>query len=104
MDGMGAMRTMSEEYINRNALIDDLIHNRSFYPAIVKNAIKAAPAVELVEVVRCGECIYALMSLECNPDSRLCNLNYYSDGGRKIVSRDGFCHLGRRKRSKGDQR
>lgn len=59
---------------------------------------------DVAPVVRCGECIYALMSLECNPYSRLCNLNYNSDGGRKIVNRDGFCHFGRRKRSKGDQR
>lgn len=91
------------EYIERKALIQDLLR-RNFYPVLVKRAILDAPAADVAPVVRCGECIYALMSLECNPDSRLCNLNYYSDGGRKIVNRDGFCHLGRRKRSKGDQR
>lgn len=39
------------EYIDRNALINDLIHNRSFYPAIVKNAIKNAPTADVVAVV-----------------------------------------------------
>ena len=87
---------MSKDYIDRQALIDDLIHNRSFYPVAVKNAIENAPVADVVEVVRCGECIHALKSNECNPDSRLCDLNYYSGGGRKIVNLDGYCHLGRR--------
>lgn len=89
---------MSKNYIDRDALISDLIHNKSFYPAIVKNVIEDAPADDVVPVVRCGECIHALKSNECNPDGRLCNLNFYSDGSRKIVNLDGYCHLGRRKR------
>lgn len=27
----------------------------------------------------------------------ICSLNYYSDGGMKIVNWDDYCHLGRRK-------
>lgn len=42
---------MKPEYIDRNALIDDLIHNRSFYPVIVKNAIKDAPVADVAPVV-----------------------------------------------------
>ena len=53
---------------------------------------------DVAPVVRCGECVHALKSNKCNPDSRLCDLNYYSGGGRKIVNLDGYCHLGRRKR------
>lgn len=52
---------------------------------------------DVAPVVRCGECVHALKSDQCNPDSRLCNLNYYSGSGRKIVNLDGYCHLGRRK-------
>jgi hypothetical protein len=37
-----------EEYIDKNKLIRDLIDNRSFYPAIVKNAIKNAPIEDVV--------------------------------------------------------
>ncbi len=39
-----------KEYIEREALKRDLIDNRSFYPAIVKNAIEEAPAADVVEV------------------------------------------------------
>lgn len=43
-------------YIDANALIDDLIHNRGFYPALVASAIKNAPTADVVEVVRCKDC------------------------------------------------
>ena len=55
-------------------------------------------SADVAPVVRCGDCVHALKSNKCNPDSRLCDLNYYSGGGRKIVNLDGYCHLGRRKR------
>lgn len=37
-------------YIDAEALKQDLIHNRSFYPAIVKSAIENAPTADVVEV------------------------------------------------------
>ena len=43
-------------YIDADVLIDDLIHNRSFYPALVASAIKNAPTAD-VEEVRHGEWI-----------------------------------------------
>lgn len=46
------------EYIDRDKLIRDLIDNRSFCPAIVKNAIENAPTEDVVEVVRCKDCKY----------------------------------------------
>ena len=41
-------------YIDADVLIDDLIHNRSFYPAMVSAAIKNTPTADVVEV-RHGE-------------------------------------------------
>lgn len=43
-------------YIDADKLKQDLIHNRSFYPAIVKSAIENAPTADVVEVVRCENC------------------------------------------------
>lgn len=80
-----------KEYIEREALRRDLIDNRSFYPAIVKCAIESAPAADVVEVVRCKDCVHGLKSNQCNPDSRLCDINYYADGGRKIMNCEDFC-------------
>ena len=39
---------MNDEYIDRKKLIRDLIDNRSFYPALVKNAIENAPTEDVV--------------------------------------------------------
>jgi rubrerythrin len=36
-------------YIDADVLIDDLIHNRSFYPAIVASAIKNIPTADIAE-------------------------------------------------------
>lgn len=52
-----------EEYIDKNKLIRDLIDNRSFYPAIVKNAIKNAP---IEDVVPRSEVIEMLNEIEDN--------------------------------------
>ena len=38
-------------YIDADVLIDDLIHNHCFYPAIVSSAIKNTPTADVVEVV-----------------------------------------------------
>ena len=45
-------------YIDADVLIDDLIHNRSFYPAMVASAIKNTPTADVVSVVRCKDCKY----------------------------------------------
>ena len=90
------MILLDDKLISANALIDDLL-NKSFYPVIVKRDIENAPALDVVEVVRCCNCVNDIKSNKCNHDSRLCSLNYYSDGGMKIVNWDDYCHLGRRK-------
>ena len=38
-------------YIDADALIDDLINNKNFYPALVASAIKNTPTVDMVEVI-----------------------------------------------------
>lgn len=43
-------------YIDEDALKDDLVHNRCFYPAIVDSAIRNTPTADVVEV-RHGEWI-----------------------------------------------
>lgn len=38
--------------IDADALREDLIHNRSFYPVIVKHAIEDAPTIDATPIVR----------------------------------------------------
>lgn len=42
---------MGEEYIDRKALIENLIRNKGFYPVAVKNAIKEIPVADVAPVV-----------------------------------------------------
>lgn len=44
------------KYIDAEALKRDLIDNRGFFPAIVAKAIEDAPAVDVVQVVKCKDC------------------------------------------------
>lgn len=77
-----------KEYFERNALIDDLIHNRSFYPAIVKNAIKNAPAADVAPVVH-GE----WLDCECHNDIVQCSVcgDIYN---RSFVRGHKYCNCG----------
>ena len=78
-------------YIDADVLIDDLIHNRSFYPAMVASAIKNTPTADVVEVrhgewlpwfegsslVSCSVCGYEFCDLiECG--------NYCGNCGAKM--------------------
>ena len=48
---------MSEQrLIDANALIQDLVSKRGFYPAIVKSAVEQAPTVPADVVVHCENC------------------------------------------------
>ena len=79
-----------KEYIERKALIRDLIDNRSFYPAVVKSAIESATVVDVIEVVRCCECKHYCTGY-CVRDV----------GGRTNMlrmNRDDFCSYGERGR------
>lgn len=78
-------------YIDADVLIDDLIHNRSFYPALVASAIKNTPTADVVRVVRCKDCIYRR-----TPD---CSLWYGSVGDIDYIREHGdnfYCSYGER--------
>lgn len=45
-----------DDLIHRDGLKQQL-HERGFYPAIVKGVLESAPTVDAVEVVRCKDCI-----------------------------------------------
>lgn len=52
---IGEVFTMPKEYIEREALIEEL-KRRDFLPVIVKHAIEAVPAADVAEIVRCCNC------------------------------------------------
>ena len=80
-------------YIDADVLIDDLLHNRGFYPAMVSAAIKNTPTADVVEVVRCKDCRWYLTA---NWDGTIL---YGCDctEGLKDVEPNGFCSYGERK-------
>lgn len=46
-----------KEYIERRALIREL-HECGIFPVIVRRTIERAPAADVVEVVRCKDCVW----------------------------------------------
>ena len=78
-------------YIDADVLIDDLIHNRSFYPAIVSSAIKNTPTADVVEVVRCKDCEHRNTS-DCSLwYGMVDDIDYLLDYGENF-----YCSLGKR--------
>ena len=72
-------------YIDAEKLIRDLIDNRNFYPAIVKNAIENAPTEDVVEVVRCKDCTLWLRGV-CHHQSKkytFTDANHYCSYGER---------------------
>ena len=65
---------MAKEYIEREPLKRDLI-DRGFYPAIVKAAIEAAPAADVVAVVH-GKWIKNGNRRTCS----VCGFEYHTNG------------------------
>ena len=84
---------MDNDLISRSALKKTLF-DRSFYPAIVKNALENAPAVDAVPVVRCKDCYY-YEQLPYAPElGKLCVL---SATWRVPMKEDDFCSCGERR-------
>ena len=84
-------KEMPKEYIEREALKRTLIDKKGFYPAIVKEAIETAPAADVVEVVRCRDCVHY-----CPMDKQHKHVRYCYWHSR--LSRDnGYCDEGVRK-------
>lgn len=90
---------MDNELISRSALYDKLIYDTTktytvggnAYVDILRiaDAIQAAPAVDAVEVVRCGECKH----IENSPYGRYCTVWHGHNG----MGDEGFCNYGERK-------
>lgn len=85
--------------IDADALVHDLIHNRSFYPVCVWRAIEDAPTIDAAPVVRCKDCIYYKTG-EYFKDMKFC-FRLKHPGKNKQVGynypEDGFCNYGERK-------
>lgn len=78
------------EYISRDAALIVLDWDCASRDAL--NAIKAIPAADVVEVVRCYECIY----WEHRPD-RQYDLCAYLIGAKRSCNPEDFCSRGKRK-------
>lgn len=88
--------TEKKEYIEREALIKKIfpfgrIHdgNYTIHAKAVRYAIETAPAADVVEVVRCGQCKH----WKINPNNLYGGYCRYCEGA-KI---DHFCSYGERK-------
>ena len=95
---------MDKEYIERNAALDALYDNE--YTTLcpldeVSSVIGVIPAADVVEVVRCKDCIHWLN--EEGLDDQVC-LKIYSDGAVSQFAwqhrePDDFCSYGKRRDS-----
>ena len=84
------------EYIDREALIESL--PVAWDSAI--NAIKSAPAADVVPVVRCHECVYSKIIgiYSKHIGYMVCTRWGYDEGeGPNVVNGDDFCSYGVRK-------
>lgn len=81
------------EYIDRQALLQILNENKIPYNADVNYFITNAPVVNVVEVVRCKDCIYKKNAETNHKGFLIC---YAS--GMEITDND-FCSYGERERN-----
>ena len=81
---------MPKEYIDKEAVKRILVDKYNFFPVFVKNAIEEASTADVVEVVRCGECIHSKRRF-MQDDAVICE-KYMTYKGIK-----GFCNEGERK-------
>lgn len=84
---------MNNDLISRSALLEALEYDpaKSTYnnPHSTFGIILSAPAVDAVEVVRCGECKH----IENSPYGRYCTVWHGHNG----MGDEGFCSYGERK-------
>lgn len=105
---------MDKEYIERDALLEDIsesvVHTvRVGYPSPevrgankVIDRIKAAPTADVVEVVRCKDCLFSLKE-PAYEHGYMCYKGVYHPGigetrHRKLVQDCDFCSYGKRKK------
>ena len=85
---------MSEQrLIDANALTQDLVSKRGFYPSIVKSAVEKAPTVPAEVVVHCRECKYYQDNNGGYPNS---DCRWRQD---ETPDADDFCSCGERRES-----
>ena len=91
-----------KEYIERGALIEFVKQNTPHIDGdttmqCVERAMKAAPAADVVEVVRCKDCIHSVPLL----DRLMCNRNAHKSEngwfGLRATADKHFCGYGERK-------
>ena len=92
---------MADKFISANALIKDLL-NKSFYPVFVRRAIEDAPAVDVVEVVRCKDCMWCREKNEKEKaylieEVDICTNCDATDDGWNPVFPEHFCSYGEKK-------
>lgn len=107
---------MMAKYIDVEELKRELICNKNFYPTIIKNALEKIPPADVVEVVRCRDCICAIeLDKHCEINSsayKHCTLlrgeytknvwhkykKYYKD--YSLVEPNDYCSFGERRDKK----
>ena len=107
---------MANEYIDREALLNDISETVLFSvrggaelptPEMrgsnkVIDRIKSAPTADVVEVVRCKDCMYGE---HCYPSKRIgeeAEPAYWCKFMDQIVSVDGYCVYGKKMDGKGE--
>ena len=81
---------MAKEYIERKRAIVDACNSLELYPseyAELENALNRIPAADVVEVVRCREC---LCYTPVDDNIGKC---VFLNGKHQYVVPDGYCHL-----------
>ena len=85
-----------KKYIEVESFKRELIDNRHFFPVIVKNALEKMPAADVVEVVRCRDCIYYDPGCCFNPQ-----WDMESSPEVPMVRETDFCSYGERRSDNG---
>lgn len=72
--------------------------NYSVNAKAVKVAIESTPTADVVEVVRCKDCIhYRKKEDSLVYDDDTCDILYYCDGSHRTACEQDFCSYGKRK-------
>ena len=98
--GKWRLKIGDTEYINRKSLIENLNHFApEAYTRAVDLMISKEPAVDVVEVTRCKDCIYYSHN-ECFSDEFWCALYGDDIGLHYVPDPDFYCAYGERRNKK----
>ena len=82
-----------DDLISRQAFKEECL-KAGFFPAQIAAVLKRIPAVDAVEVVRCGECVH--MTRHPENGARFCQVWEKYNG----MGDEGFCNYGYEERKK----